>query len=132
MKTVYMWGSSDAPKSTGGRRYILPNPWPPDTIDSLILLVATTAGLAPTAYKLVALWVELQKAKVIRIKHGETEVEVRAGVTDKEVERVFSLFRKTVKDVDADNIQIILPSGVDCSLSVEMAKAASEKKGGKK
>lgn len=132
MKIAYLYGDFDDSKTTKGRRpKILPNPLP-DTIDKLALLAATTTGLAHIVYKLIALWVQRENAKFIRIKDGEKELEVHGGVSSKEVERAFNQFRKALKEADEERLKIILPPGVDRSVPIDMLKTAHAKKASKK
>lgn len=153
-KMVLMWGAWDEPAASKKRRYkILPNPWPPDSIDRLIEIAIVTGGLAPVAYKLIALWIEDRKARKIRIKQGEHELELQGGVSGRELERMFNQFRRLTGASEKADVEVTVPHGLDHSIPLEMvrevhqekasrrrpksevrnsAKKASKKKGGKK
>lgn len=119
--------------SASTRRYkVIPNPWPPASIERLIEHAITWAGLAPVVYKVIALWIEDRKARKVRIKCGEYELEIQGGMSGKEIERAFSKFRKLMKETGEDDLKIILPSGIDRSVPIEMVREANQGKGSKK
>lgn len=111
---------------------VLPNPWPPYDIEKLIELTVLTASIAPVAYKLIAVWIEDRKARYIRIKHSEHEIEIQGGVSDKAIERAFRQLRKLINETGNDDLKIILPTKVDRSIPIEMARKASQEKDKKK
>jgi hypothetical protein len=118
--------------STSKRGYkVIPNPWPPDSIERLIEHAITWVGLAPVVYKVIALWIEDRKARKIKIKCGEHELEIQGGMSGKEIERALGKFRKLVGEIDEDDLKIILPSGVDRSVPVEMVREANQRKSNK-
>jgi len=51
-----------------------------------------------------------------KIKHGDTEIEIQGGMSEREISRTFSKFRQLVKDLREDNIKIITPPGTDLTL----------------
>jgi hypothetical protein len=106
----------------------MPNPWPPDNIDRLIEIAVTTAGLSRVVYKLIALWIEDRKARKIKIKHGDFEVHIEGRVSDKEIARACSTLRKVMKKSGNDDLEIILPSGVDRAVPIEMIHKLNQKK----
>jgi hypothetical protein len=133
--------------SRSSRRIVrLPNPWPPDTIDAMLLIAATSAGLAPYVYRFIAVWIEDRKAKKIRIKSGDVELEINGAVSEKELGRAFSKFRGLTRGRKDEEPKIILPRGADRSFSLDLilghertgdhadklTKKRAAKKGGKK
>lgn len=133
VKTIKVYGPVERTLPRDYRRIrVLPNPWPPHDIEQLVKITVLTAGLAPVAYKLIALWIEDRKARRIKIKHGEHEIEIQGGVSAKEIERAFSAFRKLIKESDNDCLKITVPPKVDRSIPIEMAREASQLKNKKK
>lgn len=116
------------------RKYVyrMPNPWPPDNIERLLEIAVSTAGLAPVIYKLIALWIEDRKARRIKIKHGEYELELQGGISSREIQRGFNELRKLMKQTGKDDLKITLPPGVDPSIPLEIAIKASQEKSSKK
>lgn len=110
----------------------LPNPWPPEDIETLITIAATTTGLASVAYKLIKLWVDDRGARGIKIKKGDVELELR-GSSTKEIEKVFSHFRKLTRGKQGD-VETTLPPNVDRSLPKQLKAENSKmnKRRGKK
>lgn len=129
MQTIKMDGPAQRKAPRSYRRIrVMPNPWPPQDIEQLVRIAVLTAGLAPVAYKLIALWIDDRKARRIKIKHGEHEIEIQGGVSAKEIERAFSAFRKLIKEVDRDSLKITVPPKADRSIPIEMANEASQQK----
>lgn len=114
------------------RPRVVPNPWPPDDIERLLTIAVTTSGLAHVVYKLIALWIEDRKARTIKIKQGEYELEIHGGMNGKDIERTFSQFRKMVEKTGDDDLKIILPPDVDRSVPIEMVRDANQKKDNKR
>lgn len=110
------------------RKYrVLPNPWPPANIERLLEIAVTVAGLAPVAYKLIALWIEDRKAQKIKIKHGQHELEIQGGVSGRKIELAINKFRKLAKLREDDEVKIVLPRGVDRSVPLEMVREAHQR-----
>ncbi|HEX8500790.1 MAG TPA: hypothetical protein VF659_09375 [Pyrinomonadaceae bacterium] len=107
----------------------LPNPFPTD-IQSLIETAILVSGLAPFAFKVIALWVEDRKARKVRVVIGEHEIriETEGQPSWKEIERICKEARKLAKGKDANDLKVILPRGVDPSIPVEMLREVSRKK----
>ena len=128
-----VWGSAEDFEPISYRRVPrLPNPWPPSDITTLLTIAATSASLAPFTYKFISAWIEDRKARKIRIKRGEYEVEIHGAVSEKELRRVFNQFRKLTKELDDERPRITLPRGVDRSFSLDLMTKEEEKKGGGK
>jgi hypothetical protein len=125
------WGSTQDFEPIGRRRVpCLPNPFPAD-IQSLIETAILVSGLAPLAFKVIALWVEDRKARKVRVVIGEHEIRIETeGRTSwKEIERICKQARKLTKRKGANDLKVILPRGVDPSIPVEMVREAGQKKG---
>lgn len=66
--------------------------------------ISTSLGLACAAggYKilidLIKAWVEERKGRVIKIKYGDAELEIRGGVKKADAEKVINLFRERFGD----------------------------------
>jgi hypothetical protein len=114
----------------------MPNPWPPDDVVRLIRLAVSTADLASVVYKLLAIWIEDRKARSIKIKQGEVEMEIHGGTSEKELERAFNKFRGLLEKHNSTDgkLDIILPNDVDRTVTQEQVRASREttKKGSKK
>jgi hypothetical protein len=110
----------------------LPNPWPPDTIDALALIAVTSAGIAPYTYRFILAWIEDRKAKRIKIKQGEPEVEIQGGVSEKEMARAFSQFRRLTRGRKDEKPKIILPRGADRSFSLDLISGKDDEEQGRK
>jgi len=93
----------------------VPNPWPPLEVTAL-LICACLAPLAKPVLEGIKLWVDRNKGKKIKIKHGDTEIEIQGGMSEREISRTFSKFRQLAKDLREDNIKIITPPGTDLTL----------------
>jgi len=96
-------------------RPLAPNPWPPPEVTALFIC-ACLAPLAKPVLEGIKLWVDRNKGKKIKIKHGDTEIEIQGGMSEREIRSTFSQFRQLVKDLREDNIKIITPSGTDLTL----------------
>lgn len=131
-RIVRVWGSSKKEFPVNNTKpKILPNPWPPADIETLVTLVGTTAGIATAAYRLVKLWVDDRGARRIKIKKGDAEIEIQGGMGVKEIDRAFGHFRKLTKGKKG-KIIVTLPRGADRSLPSERDRPKkASKKGGK-
>src|ERR1041384_8181578 len=96
--------SNDRRKS----RRLMPNPFP-DDIYALVTATVTIPGVAFSLYRLIKLWIEYQNAKHIKIKKGDIEVEIKGGVTAKEIQKVIALFRKVAKVDEDSKWKVIIP-----------------------
>jgi hypothetical protein len=112
----------------------MPNPWPPDNIERLMEIAISTPGLAFMVYKLIGLWIKDRGARKIKVVISETgaEIDIEGGASDKAIERACSQARKLLKKAGSDELEIIVPPGIDHSIPIEMARGIHEKKGRKK
>lgn len=106
---------------------VMPNPWPPDDIYRAIGIGIATPGLAYQFYRLILFWIEKRAARKIKMKVGEIEIEIQGSMSNKEVERAFQQIRKLKKEMDTDDVKIIIPKSADPSLSIEMARNSQQK-----
>lgn len=97
----------------------VPNPWPPLEV-TVLLICACLAPLAKPVLEAIKLWIDRNKGKKIKIKHGDTEIEIQGGMSEREISRTFSKFRQLTKDLREDNIKIIAPPGTDLTLPTEL------------
>ena len=99
----------------------MPNPWPPSTIE-ILLICACTRAAAPPVIELIKAWIEERKARKIRIKNGEFEIEIQGGVSLRALRKTFDEFRSLTKTLKEDDIKIILPPGIDRTLPTKRVK----------
>jgi hypothetical protein len=114
------------------RTGLIPNPWPPDSIVRLIEHALTTPGLAFVVYKLIALWIEDRKARSVKVKCGEYEVELTGGVTGAQIRRAFTAIRNAMGGVEREDVKVVLPPRINRSVPVEMVRKANQQKGHKR
>lgn len=112
---------------------LMPNPFPPDNIESLLEIACSTAGLAGIVYKTIKLWLNYRKAKKIVIKKGEWELEIQSGMSQREIEKSINQFRTLTQDSD-DDFRVKLPAGVDRSIpgDIGQTQMSTPQKGGKR
>lgn len=110
---------SELPHEKRKRVPLLPNPSPQD-IFSLVAVVVSMPGLAFSLYRAIKLWIEYQNAKQIRIKKGEFEVEIKGGMSAKEIRATLSLFRKVAKIKEKREVEVSIPKNCDPDLSLEL------------
>jgi hypothetical protein len=122
-KMIRVWGDSDIPSmsKSEGRRTVkmMPNPWPPDNIETLLTIACSAYGgmkLAKIVYETIKLWVDLRKVRKVRVKKGGIEIEIEAGMTVREIEKTIDLLVKKTKGLEDEKPKIILPSGIDKSI----------------
>ncbi len=116
-------------KRVSQRARLMPNPWPPDNIVRLIEIAVSTAGLAPSVYKLIGFWIDDRKARKIKVRVGDTEIELQGGVANwKNIERACITLRKLRGQNSDEGIDVLVPAKIDRSLSIEQARAANEER----
>jgi hypothetical protein len=105
-------------RSARDNRLRAPNPWPPAEV-TVLLICACLAPLAKPVLEGIKLWVDRNNGKKIKIKHGDTEIEIQGGISEKKIISTFSKFRRLVKDLREDNIKVIAPPGTDLTLPIK-------------
>jgi len=116
------WGADLSMGGSGGanrkvRR--MPNPWPPDDIIRAITVACSAYGgmkLASLVFETIKLWLDVRKARKVRIKKGDFEIEIQAGMTAKEIEKTIDLLLRKTREFEAEKPEIILPRDVDRSI----------------
>jgi hypothetical protein len=108
------------PKEVGTRRATdnrprVPNPWPPTDITTL-LACACAYKTVRAVIELIKLWVDERKARKIRIKNGNIEIEIQGGMSASAIKKRFDEFRRLTKELSEDDIKIVLPPGIDRTL----------------
>jgi hypothetical protein len=93
----------------------LPNPWPPIEITPL-LICACVAPVAKIVLELIKVWVDDRKSRKVKIKNGDFEIEIQGGMSKRMLKSRFDEFRRMTKELDEDNVKIILPPGTDRAL----------------
>ena len=58
------------------------------------IAIVCSAGASRSFLELIKAWVEERKGREIRIKHGDSEVVIKGGVSDRDFERAVALFEK--------------------------------------
>src|SRR5262249_32943329 len=66
-----------------------PNPWPPPEV-TVLFICACLAPLAKPVLEAIKLWVDHNNGKKIKIKHGDTEIEIQGGMSEKKIISTFS------------------------------------------
>ncbi len=123
-KTTILGGNETA--RSRKKAPMLPNPFPPDDIYSLIGTASTIGGLATIVYKIIKLWIDDRKARKITIKKGEIEIEIQGGMNEKEIKKIIDNFRKIAKVNNKKDLEIIIPKNCDPSLSRELLLKAKQ------
>lgn len=119
---VIAWSSGSSPDvSRGANRKIrvMPNPWPPDDIISAITVACSAYGsmkLATLVFETIKVWLDARKARKVRIKKGDIEIEIQAGMTAKEIEKTIDLLVRKTRELEDEKPEIILPPSVDRSI----------------
>jgi hypothetical protein len=121
-KIKFIYGGDEDEIDTKEKIPLLPNPFPPDDIYTLIGTVSSVGGLATVAYKLVKLWMDDRKARKITIKKGDIEIEIQGGMGAKEIKNILDTFRKLAKVKNKDEVEITIPKKCDPSLSEDLLK----------
>jgi hypothetical protein len=94
----------------------MPNPWPPEDIIRAITVACSVYGgmkLASLVFETIKLWLDLRKARKVRIKKGNFEIEIQAGMTAKEIEKTIDLLLRKTRELEDEKPEIILPRDVD-------------------
>lgn len=110
------------PNEVGTRREVdnrprVPNPWPPTDITTL-LACACAYKTVSAVFELIKLWVDERKARKIKIKNGNVEIEIQGGMSARAIKKRFDEFRRLTKELSEDDTKIILPPGIDHTLPV--------------
>ena len=92
----------------------MPNPWPSDIVSAVTF--ACTCIAARPIFTVIKLWIDERKARKIIIKHGEIEMHIEGGVTERMLRSRIVQFRKLVKDCSKDDIEVIIPPRLDPTL----------------
>jgi hypothetical protein len=84
------------PNEVGARRAIdnrprAPNPWPATDITTL-LACACTYKTVSAVFELIKLWVDERKARKIKIKNGNIEIEMQGGMSARAIKKRFDEF----------------------------------------
>jgi hypothetical protein len=122
VKLVRLWGGGVSQGSSGfaSRKIkVMPNPWPPDDIVRAITVACSAYGgmkLASMVFETIKLWLDARKARKVRIKKGDVEIEIQAGMTAKEIEKTIDLLVRKTRELEDEKPEIILPPGVDRSI----------------
>lgn len=133
VRTIKVYGFEEKKPPRDLRKIkVLPNPWPPKDIETLITIACTVSGLASVAFRLIKLWVDDRKAQKIRVEVGDVKIEIQGGDSDKKIKNACTLINKVIKKTGRDDLKIDLPSNVDRSIPIEMAREASQEKASKK
>ena len=114
-----IWGGDDYKPGDKLEPGIMPNPWPPDDIVRLLTIACSAYGgvkLAKLVFETIKLWLDLRKARKVRIKKGEYEIEIHAGMSAREIEKVIDLLVRKTKELKDEDPKIVLPPGVDRSI----------------
>ncbi len=117
-----VWGTGTTPRVAGrGSRKlrVMPNPWPPDDIVRAITVACSAYGgmkLASLVFETIKLWLDVRKARRVRIKKGDFEIEIQAGMTAKEIEKTIDLLVRKTRELEDEKPEIILPPNVDRSI----------------
>lgn len=119
--TRFWGGDIGVGGSRGADRRVrmMPNPWPPDDIVRAITIACSAYGgmkLASLVFETIKLWLDVRKARKVRIKKGDFEIEIQAGMTAKEIEKTIDLLIKKTRELEDEKPEIILPPGVDRSI----------------
>lgn len=120
-KLVRFWGGvSQGSSGVASRRIrVMPNPWPPDDIVRAITVACSAYGgmkLASLVFETIKLWLDARKARKVRIKKGDVEIEIQAGMSAKEIEKTIDLLVRKTRELEDEKPEIILPLGVDRSI----------------
>jgi hypothetical protein len=107
--------------SGGANRRIrmMPNPWPPEDIIRAITIACSAYGgmkLTSLVFETIKLWLDVRKARKVRIKKGDFEIEIQAGMTAKEIEKTIDLLLRKTRELEDEEPEIILPRDVDKSI----------------
>ncbi len=119
---VIAWGGGtdpDASASASRKIRVMPNPWPPDDIIRVITIACSAYGsmkLATLVFETIKLWLDARKARKVRIKKGDVEIEIQAGMSAKEIEKTIDLLIRKTRELEDEKPEIILPPGVDRSI----------------
>lgn len=121
LKLVRVWGgvSQGSSRAVNRKIRVMPNPWPPDDIVRAITVACSAYGgmkLASLVFETIKLWLDVRKARKVRIKKGDFEIEIQAGMTAKEIEKTIDLLVRKTRELEDEKPEIILPPGVDRSL----------------
>jgi hypothetical protein len=116
------WGADIGMGGSGGanrRVRMMPNPWPPNDIIRAITVACSAYGgmkLASLVFETIKLWLDVRKARKVRIKKGDFEIEIQAGMTAKEIEKTIDLLLRKTRELEEEKPEIILPRDVDRSI----------------
>jgi hypothetical protein len=102
-----------------GRIRSMPNPWPPEDIIRAITIACSAYGgmkLAQLVFETIKLWLDIRKARKVKIKKGDFEIEIQAGMTVKEIEKTIDLLLRKTRELEDEKPEIILPRDVDRSI----------------
>lgn len=120
LKLISLWGDDKSIKYPKDRRRIrvMPNPMPEDIVTLLTVACSAYGGakLATFIFETIKLWLDVRKARRVKIKKGDIEIEIQAGMTAKEIEKIIDLLVKKTRDLEHVKPDIILPRGVDRSI----------------
>ena len=72
--------------------------------------------LASLVFETIKLWLDVRKARKVRIKKGAFEIEIQAGMTAKEIEKTIDLLIRKTQELEDEKPEIILPRDVDGSI----------------
>lgn len=109
---VRVWGNFDRPKVRDWDKIpLMPNPWPPDDIVSLVRLVSDTAWmaapLATPVYLLLKAWLDARASTRLKLRKGDVELELQGGWSERRMRKAFDSFRKLTKGLDEDEPEVI-------------------------
>lgn len=119
---VRVWGGDDYKPGDKIVAGVMPNPWPPDDIVRLLTIACSAYGgvkLAKLVFETIKLWLDLRKARKVRIKKGEYEIEIHAGMSAREIEKVIDLLVRKTKELEGEEPKIVLPPGIDRSIPTQ-------------
>jgi len=69
--------------------------------------------LASLVFETIKLWLDVRKARKVRIKKGDFEIEIQAGMTAKEIEKTIDLLLRKTRELEDEKPEIILPRDID-------------------
>lgn len=89
---------------------VVPNPWPPSDIITLLTFAFVVGRAARPAIELITAWLDYRKVQKTIIRNGDVEIEIHGGVSEKKLEKYINQYQRLSKDLNPDDVEIILPS----------------------
>ncbi|HET9211792.1 MAG TPA: hypothetical protein VFR03_15395 [Thermoanaerobaculia bacterium] len=83
----------------------------PDNVAMVVSLITAAAGITTAAVKGIQLWVEERKARKIRIRYKELEIEISGVMTEEDILQRLRVFEVMQQRLTESEVEITLLDG---------------------